>query len=222
MMATAASPLLERLPLGRLPARAARMLVLAGLALLAERELRGEDAPGANDNASGVAVTAELALAIAREPLASTRLVFLATGCEEAGLLGMQAFLRAHDTSEWLFLNVDNIGGPATLRYLGREGIVREWPADPRLVELAGRLAREHPDLGLEPAGTPVGLTYDATPVLARGGRALTLVAADDDGRIPNYHWPTDTPDNLDLDSVARAHEAVRELVAAIDRGEAD
>ena len=43
----------------------------AGLALLAERELRGEDVPGANDNASGVAVVAELAAELA--PAAACR-----------------------------------------------------------------------------------------------------------------------------------------------------
>jgi hypothetical protein len=221
VIATAASPLLERLPLGRLAARAARLVAIAGIALLAEREFRGEDVPGANDNASGVAVAAELALGALRERLDSTRLVFLATGCEEAGLLGMQAFLRSHDTSGWLFVNVDNVGGPATLRYLEREGVVREWPADPKLLAVAGRIAADRQDLGLEPADTDIGLTYDATPVLARGGRALTLVAADD-GVIPNYHWPSDTPENLEIECVRRALDVGRELVAAIDRGEAD
>ena len=67
----------------------------------------------------------------------------------------------------------------------------------------------------------PIGLTYDVTPVLARGGRGITLVAGDD-GVIPNYHWPTDTPENLDPDSLVRALEVARRMVAAVDRGEAD
>ena len=85
-----------------------------------ERELRGVDVPGANDNASGCAV---VALAGRRgsppTPLASTRVVVLITGCEEAGTLGAQAFLDAHDTAGWLFLNFDNVGGPAArVRFL--------------------------------------------------------------------------------------------------------
>ena len=51
------------------------------------------------------------------------------------------------------------------------------------------RCARERPELGLEPLDAPIGLTYDSTAVLARGGRAMTLVAGDG-GRIPNYHQP--------------------------------
>jgi hypothetical protein len=221
LLAAAASCLLDRLHPGRALSAGARLVLLQGLATIAERELRGEDVPGANDNASGVAVAAQLALETATKPLEHTRLVFLATGCEEAGMLGMQALLRSRDTSNWLFLNVDNVGGPATLRYLEREGVVNTWPADAALIEIAARLGRDRPDLGLEPAGGPIGLTYDATPVLARGGRALTLVAADE-GVIPNYHQPTDTPENLDLACVGRALDVSRALTTAIDRGEAD
>ena len=167
-----------------------------------------------------MAVVAELALELAAEPLEHTRVVALMTGCEEAGLLGAQAFLRSRDTSGWLFLNVDNVGGPATLRYTLHEGLATKWDCDPGLVAIAERIASDAPELGLASSEGPIGLTYDVTPVLARGGRGITLVAGDD-GVIPNYHWPTDTPENLDPDSIARALEVARRMVAAVDAGEA-
>ena len=74
---------------------------------------------------------------------------------------------------------------------------------------------------GSQPADGPSGLTYDATAVLARGGRALTLVAGDG-GRIPNYHQPSDTVANIDRDALARSVEVGRELIALVDRGDAD
>jgi len=146
--------------------------------------------------------------------------VILMSGCEEAGMLGAQAFLRSRDTREWLFLNFDNVGA-GTLHFLEREGLIRKWQADPGLLSVARRLARERPELALSAAPGPIGLTYDATPVLARGGRALTLVAAVD-GTIPNYHWPSDTAANVEADALERALATGRELVAAVDRGEAD
>jgi Zn-dependent M28 family amino/carboxypeptidase len=152
--------------------------------------------------------------------LESTRVVLLVTGCEESGTLGAKAFLDAHDTSGWIFLNFDGVAAPATLRYLPSEGVTRRWPADPRLISLAEGVASARPELGLERAETVAGLTYDATPVLARGGRALTLSAQD--GTIPNYHWPSDTAENADPDTLARAIEVGRELVAAVERGEVD
>jgi hypothetical protein len=118
-------------------------------------------------------------------------------------------------------LNFDGVGAPATLRYLPREGVGRTWPADPGLIGLARRLESSRPEFGLAEADQPLGLTYDATAVLARGGRALTLVAGDR-GRIPNYHQPTDTVANLDLDALARSIEVGRELLGMVDRGEAD
>jgi len=221
ILAQAADPLLVRTRPGRAALAAARTVIAAGAALLVERELRGQDVPGANDNASGVAVVASLATALAQRSLEHTRVEVLMAGCEEAGVLGTQAFLRSRDTGGWLFLNFDNIGGPATLRYLRREGLARKWDADPALTAIAAGIGDERPDLQLAPSEGPIGLTYDATPVLARGGRALTLVAADA-GVIPNYHWPTDTTDNLDPEALERAFVAGREMMAAIDRGEAD
>ncbi len=220
-VAQATEPLLGRFAIGGRLIAAARALLAVGLGLLVERELRGEDVPGASDNASGVAVVSELGLELAASPPEHTRVILLMTGCEEAGLLGAQAFLRSRETTGWMFLNVDNVGGPATLRYTLREGMATKWDCDPSLVGIAAAISRDRPDLGLAPSEGPIGLTYDATPVLARGGRAITLVAGDD-GVIPNYHWPSDTPENLDPDSIGRTLEVAREMVVAIERGEAD
>jgi Zn-dependent M28 family amino/carboxypeptidase len=216
----AAEPLLGGGRNGRRLAAMSRAGMAAGALLLAERELRGVDVPGANDNASGVAVVAELAAELAANPLESTRVIVLMTGCEESGLLGAQAFLRSRDTSGWLFLNFDSVGGPGTLRFVRREGVVRMWESDPALVSLAEDLSARRPELGLESADGPIGLTYDTSPVLAAGGRAMTFVNGDG-GLIPNYHQPTDTPDRLDPAALAAALEAGREMVRAIDRGEA-
>ena len=215
-----AEALLVRHPLGRATLAAARAVVAAGLALLVERELRGVDVPGASDNASGAAIVAELALELAARPPASTRVVVLMSGCEESGLLGAQAFLAGRDTTGWLFLNFDSLGGPATLRFLRREGVVAKWDADRGLVGAAERLRERRPELGIEPTDTPAGLTYDSSPVLARGGRAITFSAQDE--TIPNLHLPSDTVENLDPEVLCRALEAGREMIAAIDRGEAD
>ncbi len=43
----------------------------------------------------------------------------------------------------------------------------------------------------------------------------LTLLARGD--TIPNYHWPTDTYENVEPTIVARAVETGRELLRAID-----
>lgn len=213
-------PLVRRLRWLRRPVRMSRVLAAVGLALLVEREVRGEDVPGANDNASGTAVAMQLACECAGASPESTSVVLLLTGCEESGLLGSQAFLRSRDTSGWLFVNFDGVGAPATLRFLRKEGVVTSWKADGGLVRIAEAIAGARPELGLEGTDSNAGLTYDTTPVLARGGRAITFSAQDE--TIPNYHQLTDTADRIEPARVAAALEVGREMIAAIDRGEAD
>lgn len=202
--------------------RVSRAILALALALLAEREVRGRDVPGANDNASGVGAATALARAFAADPLEHTRVVFLATGCEESGLAGMRAFLEAHK-GEWkdpIFLNFDGVGAPATLRYLPREGVSRTYLADPALVRVCQTIAAEHPALGLRAAEKLVGLTYDATAAMARGGRAITLSAQDD--TIPNYHTARDVAENLDPQVLVSALEVGRLFAEAVERGDAD
>lgn len=218
--AAVAEPLLGGTRSGRLALGTARAVLAAGLGLLVEREMRGQDVPGANDNASGAAVVSTLAARAVQDPLASTRIVVVLSGCEESGTLGARAFLDTHDTRAWLFLNFDNVGGSGTLRYLRREGVISHWDADPAMVGTAKALAARRPDLRMDGEPSPAGLTYDATPVLARGGRAMTLSIQD--GRIENLHRMTDTVANVDPDGVGRTLSAGAELIAAFDRGEAD
>jgi hypothetical protein len=221
-MALGLRPWLGRSRPGRVLRSACGAVAALGLGLLLERELRGVDVPGANDNASGAAVATQLALEVAAEPLASTRLVLLVCGAEEAGLLGARAFLEAHDTDEWLFFNFDGVGAGVPLRLLPAEGLLRKWPADPALLAVAERLAAERPELGVTTARTPIGLTYDSTAVLAAGGRALTLVAADERGCIPHYHQESDVVANLDQGTLGRALEFGRALLGRLEAGAAD
>ena len=103
------------------------------------------------------------------------------------------------------------------LTYILREGtgaITR--PAPPRLIAMLEEIAERRPELGLR-AGrrrTP-GLPTDATPMRARGWDAVTLLAQGE--TIPNYHWPTDTYENIAPHTVQRALETGRELLRALD-----
>jgi Peptidase family M28 len=199
---------------------AIRSGLLGSLGLLAERELRGVDVRGANDNASGCGIVCSLAARLRTDPLESTRVVILITGCEESGTLGARAFRDSHDTEGWLFVNFDNVGGPGTVRFLRREGVIDKWDADPGLIAAAAEVAAARPELRMAPEDAPAGLTYDSSPIHAAGGRALTISVQD--GSIPDLHQPSDVFANVSRDGVRRTLEAGAELVAAIDRGAAD
>ncbi len=193
--------------------------LIASLALIAERELRGADVPGANDNGSGTVVVAQLITEIAEHPLEHTRVDLLITSCEESGLHGAKAYVRALDPSQPapVFINFDTVGGDVPLTYLLDDGYALPLPASARLIAALERIAADRPELGLMPSpGTP-GLPTDATVALAHGYEAVTLLAQSQDGLIPNYHWPTDRYENVHPPTIDRALEVGRELLAALD-----
>jgi hypothetical protein len=217
-MALAAGPALRRLPGGRGLNAVALAGTVFSLAMLLERELLGEDVRGASDNASGTAVALQLAAECAAAPLAHTEVDLLITSCEESGLLGAQAYARRHRmrAADTTFLNFDTVGGDVPLTYILREvsGAVTHAAPD-RLVDLVEEIAARRPELDLRPAHSTPGLPTDATPMLARGWDAITLLAQGD--TIPNYHWPTDTYENVAPHTVERTLETGRELLRALD-----
>lgn len=199
----------------------ARGIIAAALGLVIERELRGEDVPGANDNASGVGACLALVGALRQRPLENTRVVVLATGAEEAGVLGMRRFLDTEETEDWLFLNFDGVGADAPLRYLRVEGgPLSPRRADPEMVGVAEAIGRKLPELGLSGCDHGSGLPYDSTAVMARGGRAMTIACQSES--IPNYHRPSDLPAAIGPAALGRAIRLAQEMLEAIDRGEAD
>ncbi|MCB0869938.1 MAG: M28 family peptidase [Solirubrobacterales bacterium] len=216
LMINALAPLLDWSAPGRWLLKGVRALIGASAALILERELRGEDVAGANDNASGVAACLILAGHFGEAPLEHSRLVVLVTGSEESGVIGMREFLKKNDTEGWLFINFDGVSADAPLRVLSREGGLAGSKADPDLIAAAAEVSREHPELAAEPLMDGSGLPYDATAVNARGGKAITI-ANQGDGPILNYHWPTDTAANISRQSFARAVRFAAALVRKLD-----
>ena len=137
---------------------------------------------------------------------------FVATGAEETGTWGMRAFLKQHgeELKRAAFINVDNVGGGA-VSWVTREGMVRRYPSDRRLVGAAKRVVRE---LDLRVKGRVYrGLSTDATPALARGYRAMSVMGFDVNGRIPHWHWKTDVVENVSVDNVEAAADLVAEII---------
>ena len=81
------------------------------------------------------------------------------------------------------------------------EGIIGTKAASPELLRLAKTVATEK-DLALRFAPYKL-LTTDGTVFLMRNYPTVSLMAFDEEGLLPNWHWPTDqasfvNPDNLD------------------------
>ena len=194
--------------------------LIYGVVLMVDRELRGQYVNGANDNGSGVAVMLALADRFSADPPAGLDLWFLANGCEEVGMTGQRHFLlnHAHElpVDRTFFLNVDNVGA-GRLRYCTGEGMIKFYPYSPTLVHLARQVARTPPFQDVTPHAYRRAY-FDALVPAARGYEALSLIALDEEDQIPNWHWPTDTLENVDVALVKKTADYSEAIVRRLDR----
>jgi Peptidase family M28 len=165
-----------------------------------------EVVPGANDNLSAVAVNVALAHALGENPPEGLRVILLSTGSEESFMEGMQGFARRHFPSlsreSTEFVCVECVGSPR-LCVVEAEGMLRMRHYDER--------SREDLAAAGEASGVPLtrGLrtvaATDALIPLRAGYRTCTLGGVDETKFPANYHWRSDTPDNLRWESVEGA-----------------
>jgi hypothetical protein len=186
-------------------------LLAIALALLIHREVFCKHVDGANDNASGVGVMLSLCEALAADPPSDTEVLAVATGCEEAGLVGMQRFLATHvaDLEQASMINIDNVGA-GEVTYTTAEGMLLRQRAGKNLVEVAEKVAQLP---GMSVVGRPFRvMSNDTEPALLRRVDAITVIATRD-GVPVNWHWKTDTLENIDADTVDTAYRFVEALV---------
>jgi len=144
--------------------------------------------------------------------LSEKEIWFVATGAAESGAWGMRALLAeyAEDLRDALIIVVDGVGS-GTLSFVTREGLVGGYQADRRLVAQAKRTAREN---GLAAtAKTTKGVLTDALPAHAGKFKAMSVMAFDINGRLPDRGWTTDTVETISEATVERAATFVTELV---------
>lgn len=178
---------------------------LIAAALNADVVRRGEIVPGAMDDLSGVAGMLLLAKRLRDEKPDDVELVFVATGCEEAGLGGSRA-LAADKAEEWdkertIVVGLDGFANGELCWFL--EGEIFDVPLAPELERALEETRASNAEFQeVEPFSIPVGGT-DAIPFAIKGWPAVTLGCVDRSLNMPrHYHFPTDTPDNLEAEKI--------------------
>jgi hypothetical protein len=199
---------------------AATVVLIVYVALLGDIGL-SDVAPGASDNASGVATALRLAERYG-DDLDHFDVWVLLTGSGEAFGRGMTAFLRRHrdelDRARTVFLDIDTVGS-GTVRYSRAEGLLVALPHHAALVELCDRIADEDAEEGDRYGARSVVLRRAGDAGVARRRRfaAVTVTCRDDLDRPLHYHQGTDVPENVDPEALDRAFRFCSELVELID-----
>jgi hypothetical protein len=197
------------------------LTVPAMIAFLANFEVyvRDRKVQGANDNLSASAALPELAARLAPVKPSDVELVFMVTGCEEAGLGGAISLARElegrWDKSKTVFLCMDSITN-GQLSYIFPEGeMFRLYPPE-WLVATVMQTAASRPDVptfrGMKPFDITIGGT-DMAAFQARGWNGVAFVAIDPEVGSPrHYHSTDDTPDNLDQKVLAESIDFIEQL----------
>lgn len=190
--------------------------LLGSLALLVHRELFGEDVAGANDNASGVGVMLEVLRDL---PCRNLDIWAVSTGGEEAGCVGALNLIQEYgqDLRGALIINLDNVGAGYP-RVAVAEGMLTSFGVEEKMVNLMREVMAELPHLGFSESVNSL-MSTDAVPFLARRFRAVSLRAEDKEGLLPNWHWPTDLPENVEPPLLGAMVEFARGLLQKLDQG---
>lgn len=187
--------------------------------------------PGADDNASGVAVMLEAARAVAESPPTEVGLTFVAFGAEEQGLVGARKLVASKTLPEdTMVLNLDMVGAGSQAYVIEGNGIFRRRRTSPELNE---QLANYIKSTGLKPMLWWAALAgHDHIPFVLAKMRATTF-SIDTQGEdklghfiarafaLPNakargyryIHTLEDTPERIELANIERAGAVVLEFI---------
>jgi aminopeptidase N len=166
----------------------------------------GQLHPGADDNASGVAVLLELARAMAAGDRPSRNVVFVAFSGEEARLAGSRHYVSApRFPLEGVIgmINIDTVGRlfDGRVSVIGT-GTAPEWPHIFRGASFV---------TGVESRAIPEALeSSDHAAFVERGIPAVQLFT----GAHADYHRPGDTAEKLDAEGLVKVALLAREGIA--------
>lgn len=176
--------------------------------------------PGADDNASGVAVLLELARHCRRSPWTHDA-IFVALDAEELGLQGARAFVASPPIPrERIALNVNL---DMVSRSAARELYVAGTYHRPALKRVLAPIA----------ANAPVKLLFGHDKPKPQGAGQDDWTMQSDHGAFhaagipfvyfgvedhPDYHKPTDTADKIDKVFFGQVAETIRDAITALDR----
>lgn len=179
----------------------------------------GPEIPGANDDASGVAIVLELARILCQQPHQST-LVFVAFGGEESGLVGSYYFVEHYalqNVALMLQLDMASNDAPLMLWIDTPEHQAPEW-----LVSAAIDI---YHSLGYRNIDYPThfqtfnksiggGAGSDHEPFMKKGIAAIGFVS---DVTFP-IHTRNDSVEYFEVDGLERSGKLVLELIKRFDR----
>jgi hypothetical protein len=202
----------------RLLAKIGLLLGLGSVAAMTDIGAR-KSVPAANDNGTAVVALLDLARRFLADPPQGVRVILLSTGSEESFSEGMKAFGERHfgelPRESTFFLCLETLGATHLLALQG-EGFLKMRDYPPRALAFVERIAGEegvwlYPNLR----------TYNGTDALeprVAGYETVALCSCTDQKQPGRYHWPNDTAENVNFETVERAISLTQRVVRRLEQ----
>ncbi len=167
---------------------------------------KGNIYPGADDNASGVALLLELARIIAQKDRPLRDILFVAFDGEEEGRIGSRYFVKDYPIQCIAMINLDTVGRlyKKKILVIGSQS-AKEWPLLLEEAELLSGVSFESVKEELD--------SSDQRSFIEAGIPAIQLFS----GPHPDYHRITDTADKIDLDGLILIGKFTEALLKRIE-----
>ena len=207
-------------------ATGSKVLARAGAVFAALNLVLGADiarnriVPGASDNLSGVAALVALAERLNADPPRGIRVLLASCGAEEVLQGGIYGFLEGRlkhlDPQRTWVLNLDTLGSPELLMLEGEGPFRMHDYTDPAFRDLVADVAERSTGAPLRRRARARASTDAIVPSRA-GYPTATLVSWEPDTKLQShYHLPTDVPENVRYETVARAVTIAEALARAL------
>jgi len=167
----------------------------------------GKIHPGADDNASGVAVLLELARVLGKSFKPARTIIFVAFTAEEAGLKGSRYFVKHYHRFPpdkiMADLNLDTVGRLNVKKVMIlNASSAKEWPF---IFMGIGYVTGVQAQMVTQPLDAS-----DQVAFIEAGVPAVQIFS----GAHLDYHRPTDTPDKIDADGLVKIATLTREALS--------
>jgi hypothetical protein len=172
--------------------------------------------PGAEDNASAVAIILEVAKQLEKEPIDSTEVWLLFTDGEEIGMRGAVEFAKKHKDelgNAWV-INIEGGGKEAPLAYSTKEKSLRVADCSLELIDILIAVANEH-NQHLVPIEEPD--STDAYFFIKEGYKAVTLWRHSKESR-DTTHTSHDNIDIIKPNSLVDMVDFLHHVIHYMDR----
>ncbi|MBN1875668.1 MAG: M20/M25/M40 family metallo-hydrolase [Anaerolineae bacterium] len=202
-------------PAGRKASIAALVTALA----LTLGDEYGNYVPGANDNASAVAVVLGLAAHLQAYPLKHTDVWLAFTGAEESGCVGAHALLDTYgdELRDAWFLDFEMVG-TQEIAYVTRHSgfsYLSAYTPDAESLAWVKAVAQAHPEYNIHGRAMVIGEEVGA--LRSRGYRGICLAGYGPDGWLENWHQSSDDIDHLVPEGLEKTAHFAWDLLKTLD-----